>query len=705
MTLDHRCIEILTKIIQTPRYVQTSEIMEGLNISKRTVYYDVEKINDWLKDNHFEPLSYVRSAGFYVSDEARIQIKQTVNQLEHQQIYEYSPQEREAWAVILILTREKRILLQTFLDRFHVSRSTILADLKQVKRDLRSYQVTLNFKKEIGYYISGSEQNKRKVLVAYITQLINTHGWSHLLSDIQRGIESGGLLSPNVFSRLTFEQIYNILNEAEQVIGVRYADDVIRHLSLHIVSFTKRFTQGKYVSMDAVEKEVIEKTREFEAAKYICQKIESVSSVSIPEDEIFYMTTYLLGAKISEYEHEPPEDLDALNLKQIIRNMVDDFQTYACVLFEKRVDLEKNLFLHLKPAYYRTKYGIELENALTESVKSKYEDIYVLTEKVIHHFEYVLGKKISNDEIAYVAMHFGGWIEKEGVVVQTRKKAVVVCASGIGTSRLVQKQMEDLIPSLDVVDVMTRREYENSQLDNIDFIISTTPVEKKRDVPLFIVSPILSNAEKTTLLAQIQSTPEKAQTDQVDSLLAIMKKHGVITDEQALQQELKQYFITNQTALKEVRKKPMLHEILTKETIQFVDKVENWQEAIRLSAEPLLTNGSIRKDYVDAMILNIEKLGPYVVIAPKIALPHARPEEGVNSIGMSFLRIKEGCSFSEKPEHRVNLVFVLAAIDNETHLKALSQFSTMLSDSGNLEKLEQAETSSDVLTIIQKYSN
>lgn len=148
----------------------------------------------------------------------------------------------------------------------------------------------------------------------------------------------------------------------------------------------------------------------------------------------------------------------------------------------------------------------------------------------------------------------------------------------------------------------------------------------------------------------------------------------------------------------------MLNDILTKDTIQFADQIDSWKEAIKLGAKPLLANKSIKESYIEAMISNVEKLGPYIVIAPKIALPHARPEDGVNKVGMSFLRIKEGCSFTEKPEHRVNLLFVLAAIDNETHLKALSQFSMMLSNPENINKLEQAETTDEVLAVIEKYS-
>jgi transcriptional antiterminator/mannitol/fructose-specific phosphotransferase system IIA component (Ntr-type) len=703
VTLDQRCVGILNKIVQTPRYVPTSEIMEEMNISKRTVYYDVDKINDWLKNHGLEALNYIRSAGFYVSDVTREQLKQKIAQARQNHVYEDSPGERKAWAVVMILTREKPVFLQTFLDRFLVSRSTMLTDIKQIKQELSSYNLILQFKKEKGYYLSGSEQDKRSALVSYITELIDGHGLDQLLAEVQHSLTASGPTPLQDFNRLTIHEIHTLLNEAEQVIGVRFTDDIINQMSVHLASFIKRFAQSKFVTINDVEKQVIKQTKEFQAAKSICLKIENVYHISVPEDEVYYMTTYLLGAKISEYKREPIDDQDALNMKKIITRMVDSFQTYACLVFTERQALEKNLFLHLRPAYYRIKYGIDLENPLTSSVKDKYQDIYLLTEKVIYHFEDVLGKKVSKDEIAYVALHFGGWIEKEGVSVKARKKAAVVCGSGIGTSRIVQKQLEDLIPTLDVVKVMTKREYHENELGQIDYVISTTPIQK-RDVPVFIVHPILTHTEKANLLSQIEASPKTSLPGEIEALMTIMKKHGVITDEKGLQQELSQYFIANRSSDNEGRKKPMLNDILTKDTIQFADQIDSWKEAIKLGAKPLLANKSIKESYIEAMISNVEKLGPYIVIAPKIALPHARPEDGVNKVGMSFLRIKEGCSFTEKPEHRVNLLFVLAAIDNETHLKALSQFSMMLSNPENITKLEQAETTDEVLAVIEKYS-
>lgn len=104
------------------------------------------------------------------------------------------------------------------------------------------------------------------------------------------------------------------------------------------------------------------------------------------------------------------------------------------------------------------------------------------------------------------------------------------------------------------------------------------------------------------------------------------------------------------------------------------------------------------------MIANVDEMGPYVVIAPEIALPHARPEYGVKKIGMSLLRLGESVYFSKEERHRASLIVVLAAVDNEKHLKALAQLSTMLSDEEMLQKLMDAESIEEIMKYIDQYS-
>lgn len=146
----------------------------------------------------------------------------------------------------------------------------------------------------------------------------------------------------------------------------------------------------------------------------------------------------------------------------------------------------------------------------------------------------------------------------------------------------------------------------------------------------------------------------------------------------------------------------MLNDLLTKETVNFIQKVTNWQESIEAAASPLLLNGSITKEYVEAMINTINELGPYIVIAPFVALPHARPKQGVRKLSMSLLIIREAVYFQENAVH---VIFVLAAIDNETHLRALSQLCELISDEELIGQMIKIEDKEQILDIILEYTS
>ncbi len=85
----------------------------------------------------------------------------------------------------------------------------------------------------------------------------------------------------------------------------------------------------------------------------------------------------------------------------------------------------------------------------------------------------------------------------------------------------------------------------------------------------------------------------------------------------------------------------MLTQLLTKDCIQVANFVQSWQEAIRLAANPLIRQHKIEQRYIDAMIQSIEQYGPYVVITPKVAIPHARPTDGVHALAVSLLRLQQ----------------------------------------------------------------
>lgn len=144
----------------------------------------------------------------------------------------------------------------------------------------------------------------------------------------------------------------------------------------------------------------------------------------------------------------------------------------------------------------------------------------------------------------------------------------------------------------------------------------------------------------------------------------------------------------------------MLTELITEDMILLNDHPMEWKEAIRLSAQPLLSHGKIEEKYIDAMINNVKKYGPFIHIGKGIALPHARPEDGVKELGMSLLKVQEPVLLVDDEKHAIRVFLCLATVDNETHLGVLSSLTKLLSDKGNLEKLINATNKGEILSIL-----
>ena len=68
----------------------------------------------------------------------------------------------------------------------------------------------------------------------------------------------------------------------------------------------------------------------------------------------------------------------------------------------------------------------------------------------------------------------------------------------------------------------------------------------------------------------------------------------------------------------------MLREFVEKKHVKFADSAPDWREAIRMSCEVLEADGTIEENYKEDIIACVEKYGPYIVIAPNIAMPHSQ---------------------------------------------------------------------------------
>lgn len=142
----------------------------------------------------------------------------------------------------------------------------------------------------------------------------------------------------------------------------------------------------------------------------------------------------------------------------------------------------------------------------------------------------------------------------------------------------------------------------------------------------------------------------------------------------------------------------MLVEML-KGKIKFKQKAENWENAIRIAAIPLLESGVITDSYIDSIVDNVKSNGNYIIILPEVAMPHARPEFGALSEGISFLKLDEPVLFPDNVP--VKLFFALSSKSNNGHLEIISELAEILSEPEKVAELMQAKSETDVLAILK----
>lgn len=119
--------------------------------------------------------------------------------------------------------------------------------------------------------------------------------------------------------------------------------------------------------------------------------------------------------------------------------------------------------------------------------------------------------------------------------------------------------------------------------------------------------------------------------------------------------------------------------------------VSDWKEAIRQVMQPLVEQGYAEPKYVEGIFDNTEQYGAYYVIAPDIAFPHARTDQGALGKQMSVLLLREPVQFSAD-SYPVRLLVGMTATDAESHLGALAKLSEILSDDVRVAQILSADS-------------
>jgi mannitol/fructose-specific phosphotransferase system IIA component (Ntr-type) len=146
-----------------------------------------------------------------------------------------------------------------------------------------------------------------------------------------------------------------------------------------------------------------------------------------------------------------------------------------------------------------------------------------------------------------------------------------------------------------------------------------------------------------------------------------------------------------------------LLDLLTEKMIRIRVPVKDWEDALRKGSQLLIDSGGVEPRYADAMIKMVKDLGPYVVVAPGLALGHAGPDEGVIRTCFSLITLENPVEFGVPDNDPVDIVFSFAAPNKEEHMQALREMALFCSENENIAAIRKAKTPHEVKESLDKF--
>lgn len=673
--MDNRLSNLYTLLAKQGKIVEINQLAKRFHVSTRTIYNDINKLNETLSSVS-EKTIIIDKARIEYSVDSPVDIEKLL--LNNSDFVSSDKQIRRIRVLESILLSAGIFSSEDLLQRTLVSKNTLLSDLQKIKKKLEENGIELETLPFRGYRVIGDEIIIRNLLAATLEQdplLFETEHFEHekeLLRDIEAFIEK-------ICDRL----------------GIQLSDEAFQKVLIHFWITKKRIELGETLSTIS-EKDFLSKEEQtlFDYRRELVELFgQPVSST-----EQIYLANKLSEASITKYQELISDKWVTFNL--LVETFITAVNSELPELdFKGDQKLYEGLINHLRPAYKRTLAKESLENPMYDYVLDHYCDLHLIIRKQISSIEKMLEITFSDHEISFFTLFFAASLERKKFYVPHKTKIVIICHAGISTSEILKSKIKNIF-NVDVIGTFGAKEGVKWLTDHkVDLVITTISLEIK-SVPFVQVNPYLSEEDISIISGFIKPVFHEVE---VGKLLEIVKQYAVLSPQQV--QSLSKEF-TNYLNLKSSENitreyQPMLREVLTEELIDLHYRAENRDEAVRRSGELLVKNNLATDAYIEGMIKNVEVNGTYIVIAPGIAMPHARPEEGALAIGFSVVTLAEPVVFGHPKNDPVKIVIGLCAVDHQTHLKALAELVEILSHEENVGRFLKAKEAKEILAMVK----
>lgn len=699
MILKERYINIMKEILQSTEKVDTAYLKTKFKVSERTIRNDLKEIDQYIQSKKLPGLTRSKKTGIRldVTDIIKEQLLEDLRGTD-QNIYALNSEERMHYILLYLIMSDEPVSVNEIADKLGFSKNTVVEDVKKLEIFLESKSCTLTKKRKIGMEIKSTEFQKRQMYIDLFIKHFNIGKWAIISGNLKELGMKFHIVIQQEMEKLLYswniKTIVSLLEEIQIKLKLKYTDTSINTLILALILSKYRFEKNQTIKLQRFQLETIKLSQEYKVlGNYLDEHKELFSE---NEHERAFIAMYMLTNKILEQEEGIIFDDSLKDLREITEGMIAVFeQDMGIKLTELQKDkLLKGLMLHMEPAVYRMRYNIGIANPMLEDIKTKYKIYYDSASKACMYLSQQLHIIVPEEEIGYIGIYFGGIMENKQ---KQRVKVILVCNAGMATVRILETRLLEEFQDIEIVDYLSYSEFSKNGAQNAEIVISTVKIDYSSK-PTIVVNPLIDDDDVNKLkkyFAQraLQKTYHKKYS--ADQIIEIVEKYSTIHAKNPLKRELESLFGNHGKTDKK------LSQLLFAEHVKLNQNANDWIDAVKLGTKQLIKSKHIEQSYEDAVIENIKRLKAYVVLKPYVALPHAKPEDGVNKLGISFVTLKKGVSFGHEKHDPVRLIIVLASENPTSHLRALNTVIKLIKNSETIDRLINSKTYSEIIAEIK----
>ncbi|MFI2827511.1 BglG family transcription antiterminator [Klebsiella aerogenes] len=485
---------LLKFLLPKREYVTLLKMAEYLNVSEKIVQRDLRFLEQWLSDWKISIDKRAGAGVMLLADNVAdlLQLDQLLSSESDDTDAMMNNSRRVKIASQLLSETPRETSISKLSERYFISSASIVNDLKVIESWIRPLGLML-IRSQSGTHIEGSESHVRQAMALLINGVINHNEPGNI---IHSRLDSGSYKAlVHYFGEEDVIFVQSLLQDMERKLSWSLGEPYYVNIFTHILIMMYRITRGNALPRREQGHPLFDESI-FRIAQNMLQKIEARIAHPLPEDESWFIYQYIISSGMLVEERDDVSVLRNIRssdeARQITSRLIALFSSVVDIDLTHDTALYEGLLIHIKPLLNRLNYRIYIRNPLLEDIKGELTEVWPLTLRVVNQVFAAWGENaVSEDEVGYLTVHFQAAMERQ----VARKRVLLVCSTGIGTSHLLKSRVLRAFPDWTIVGVLPAGSLHTLQRqDDIELVISTIHLPEIA-LPVVYVTAFFNDAD------------------------------------------------------------------------------------------------------------------------------------------------------------------------------------------------------------------